>query len=170
MGRQWILAIALASGAISIAAGVWLALTAFRTGSAPLGISALALLLVAPALANAAVLKHHCNSHCVGNTPESVLLAEMRRADAALRAARLGRGHMALAASHVLLLWICEAGGLISARGFLMIYALVWVSVASVYLPWLASQDRRIREERALSRHLLGLLREGDRNFRPLPP
>ena len=121
------------------------------------------LLIVAPALAVATWIARKDSLHWEEETPESVLISGLRRADASLKVIRLGRVHLAVIAAFVVVLWATELGGLISARDFLVFYSLVCAAAAAFYLPWFAWREKRVNQERAVCQRLLDDLRAGDR-------
>jgi hypothetical protein len=149
--------------AVTMAVGVWFASLAIPSGSLLYGVSAAVLLIASPALAIAAWLARRTSLRWEEETPESLLVAGLRRAEASLKVMRLGRVHLALIAAFVVGLWGLELGGLISARGFLVIYTAVCATAVALYLPWLAWREKRVGQERATCQRLLADLREGDR-------
>lgn len=142
--------------------GLWLALLAWRFASIPSGLYAVVLLLTAPALAIGAFLARKENLQWESESPGSVLVCGRYRVEASLMAIRLGRGYVCLVGSHVAVLWISELGGLISAREFLEFYSGIWAAAVMVYLPWLSACERRLCEERAITRRLLGEVTSAD--------
>ena len=149
--------------AIAMGVGVWFALVAVRETSLLLAMSAGILLIAAPALAAAGWLARKDSLRWEEETPESVLVSGLRRADATLKVIRLGRVHLVVIAAFVVVLWASELGGLISARDFLVFYTLVCAAVATFYLPWFAWRQKRVSQERAKCQRLLDDLRAGDR-------
>ena len=121
------------------------------------------MLIAAPALAAAGWLARKDSLRWEEETPESVLVSGVRRADASLKVIRLGRVHLVVIAAFVVVLWASELGGLISARDFLVFYTLVCAAVAAFYLPWFAWREKRVNRERAECQRLLDDLRAGDR-------
>jgi MFS family permease len=157
--RRWAhvpLIAALALAAAGTLAGLWLAYSAWRSASVADGIHAVVFLITAPVLACAAYLARKENLEWDDESPESVLIAGRYRAEKSLRAIRLGRGYVCVMGSSVALLWVTQLGGLISAKDFLMFYGAAWAVMAVSYLPWLASRERRVYEERAVTLRLLG--------------
>jgi len=150
--------------ALAMGVGIWFALVAVRQSSLLLAMSAGVLLIAAPALAAATWLARKDSLRWEEETPESVLVSGLRRADASLGVIRLGRVHLALIGAFVLVLWASEWGGLISARDFLVFYTLVCTAAAAFYLPWFAWRQMRVNRERAECQRLLNDLREGDRS------
>ena len=149
--------------AVSMGVGVWFATMALELRSLLFGMSAGILLIAAPALAVAAWLARKDSLRWEDETPESVLVSGVRRADASLKVLRLGRVHLALIVAFVLILWVAELGGLISARDFLVLYTLVCAATVALYLPWIAWRVKRVGGERAACQQLLDELRAGDR-------
>jgi hypothetical protein len=149
--------------AVVMGVGVWFALMAVRLGSLLFAMSAAVLLIAAPALALAAWLARKDTLRWEEETPESVLVSGMRRAEASLKVLRLGRVHMAVIGAFVLVLWATELGGLIDARDFVVLYTLICAAMAAFYLPWIAWREKRVNQERAECQRLLDDLRAGDR-------
>ena len=145
--------------AVVMGVGVWFAVTGFRLGSLLLGMSAAILLIAAPALAVAAWLARKDTLRWEMETPETVLTAGLKRADASLKVLRLGRVHLAVIGAFVAILWATQWAGWIDATDFLVIYTLICAATAAVYLPWLAWRERRVRKERAECQRLLDDLR-----------
>jgi hypothetical protein len=155
------LGIELIGTAVAMVVGLWFTLMAVRLESLLFAMSAGVLLIAAPALAVALWLARKDSLRWEEETPESVLIAGLRRADASLKVFRLGRVHLAVIGAFVLVLWASELGGLISARGFLVFYTLVCAASAASYLPWLAWRERRVNQEREQCQRLLDDLRAG---------
>jgi hypothetical protein len=152
----------LATTAVAMAVGVWFALTAWRHGSLLYGMSAAILLLASPVLAVATWLARKDSLRWEEETPESILVAAVRRADASLRVGRLVRVHLAVIAAFVVVLWACEVAGLIHARTFLVFYTAVCAVTAAGSLPWLAWREKRLYRERATCERLLTEITAGD--------
>jgi hypothetical protein len=149
--------------AAAMGVGVWFALLAVRLGSLLFAMSAAILLIAGPALAVGAWLARKDSLRWEEETPESVLVLGVRRAEASLRVIRLGRVHLVVIVAFVLVLWASELVGLISARDFLVLYSLICAATVVLYLPWLAWRERRVNQERAVCQRLLEDLRAGDR-------
>jgi hypothetical protein len=147
--------------------GAWFALVAVRQGSLLFALSAGVLLIAAPALGLAAWLARKDSLRWEEETPESVLILGVRRADASLKVLRLGRVHLAVIGVFVAVLWASELLGLIDARDFVMLYTLVCAVTAALYLPWLAWRQRRVMRERAQCLRLLDDLRGGEQDSAP---
>jgi hypothetical protein len=152
--------------AVVIGVGIWFALTAIRQGSLLFAMSAGVLLIAAPALTVAAWLARKDSLRWEEETPESVLVLGVRRAEASLKVLRLGRVHLAVVGAFVAVLWASELIGLISARDFLVLYTLVCAAGAALYLPWLAWRQKRLNQELAVCQRLLDDLRDGEQNPR----
>jgi hypothetical protein len=156
------LALELLATAVTMGVGVWFATIALEQRSLLFGMSAGILLFAAPALAAMAWVARRDSLRWEEETPESVLVSGMRRAEASLKVLRLGRVHLGLIAAFVVALWAMELGGWIGARGFLVIYTLICAAIAAIYLPWLAWRRKRVERECAECRRLLEDLRAGD--------
>lgn len=150
-----------------IGVGAWFALMAVRHGSLLFAMSSGVLLIAAPALAVAAWLARKDSLRWEEETPESVLVLGVRRADASLKVLRLGRVHLAVVGAFVGVLWASELSGLIDARDFLVLYTWVCAAVAAFYLPWLAWRQKRLIRERAACQRLLDDLRDGEQDPGP---
>ena len=157
--RRWpnfMLGLQLACATAGALTGVWLAYLAWRLVSLSFGVWAVVLLLTAPALGIVAFLARNNDLKWESESLESVLVSGRYRAEASLRAIRLGRGYTCVVASHIAVLWVSELGGLINARAFLIIYSVAWAVMAVLYLPWLTRRERTIYEEHAITSRLLG--------------
>ena len=148
---------------IAMGVGVWFALVAVQQDSLLLAMSAGIMLIAAPALAVATWIARKDSLQWEDETPESVLISGLRRADASLKVLWVGRVHLAVIAAFVAILWASELGGLINARDFLVFYTLVCAAMVAFYLPWFAWREKRVNRERAECQRLLEDLRAGDR-------
>jgi MFS family permease len=143
-------------------AGVWFAYLSWQLTSPMFGMLAVLLVLAGPALAVAVVVARPDASGEEGESPESLLVDGIRRTDAALRIVKLGRAHVGVICSYVVILWLCEAGGMVSLKGFLVFFTFACAVTAIAYLPWLASRERRLYEERAALQQRLGEIEAGE--------
>jgi hypothetical protein len=94
----------------------------------------------------------------------------IHRADAVLRIVGLGRAHVGVISSYVVILWICETAGMVSLKGLLVFLTFACAMTAVAYLPWLAARERRLYDERAEWRRQLGDLEAGRCQFRRPSP
>jgi hypothetical protein len=128
--------------AAAMAAGLLLAYLAWQRSSLPLAQACLLLLFAAPAFAVAAVLARNRQLEPALAAPPHAFVDALSRAEFALRLIKVARAHVCVLAVHALVMWICQAGGLIDAphwvAGYLVIVA---VSLAG-YLPWLGRRER----------------------------
>jgi len=143
----------IAAGAMTT--GAWLAFVAWKSGSLSLAMWAVILLLGSPALAAAAWLARRRELPCDAESPPHLLNDGERHADMSLRLIRSARAHAFVALSYTVVLWVCQATGLIDARDFVWFYTLISVVAAAAYLPWLARHERRVNEQRQNCRRLL---------------
>lgn len=152
---HWALAVQLSSAGVALGFGVWFARLAFDTRSLLFAMSAAAMLLTAPAHAIAAIIVRKDSLRWEDETPAGVLRAGLRRAEAAMRAIRVGRWHVVMILVFVAALWITEAAGLIRARWFLVLYTAMCAASVLPYALWLRWRARRAAAERAICRRLL---------------
>jgi len=148
--------IALFIAASAMAAGIWFGYLAWRLDSFPCSVTAVVLLLVAPALAVAAILARNVAEAADERTPALDLMERLHRLDVSLRAVQLARAHIYVGASYAVVLGICQATGLIGSRDFVLFFAAAMLVAAAGYLPWTQRQEARMHTQRALCRQLLG--------------
>jgi hypothetical protein len=111
------------------------------------GLAAVALLLIAPAIVVASMLAHFDRVRRDGS---SMPFESLHRATFALRAVRLLRAHVCVLASFAFVLWVCQSGGLIDARNFVVGYSALVAAAMAAYLPWTTRRERQLlalREE-----------------------
>jgi hypothetical protein len=137
-------------------AGVWLAFNAWQLASQRLGMLSVALLLSAPMLAVAVILSRPAGSTAHGNSLGGNLIDAIHRVDASLRIVRLCRAHIGVAGSFVFVLWYCQLTGYVDLMDFLVFYTAACAVAAMACLPWLAACERRLYDDRAEYRRLLG--------------
>jgi len=142
------LALVIAAG--GMAAGAWFVFLAWQQASVPLAASGVIVLLTAPALAVTAMLARQ---------PCQDLSDDLGHADSTLHLIRTVRGHVCAAASFAVVLWFCEAFGMIRATTFVVLYTLMCGVALAAYLPWLARAERRIGERREAFRAQLSELK-----------
>jgi hypothetical protein len=138
--------------AFALLVGVWFAWIAAHTEKLLFALSA------APALCIASVMARRHSLAWDVETPESLLRVAIRRAEASLRAIRIGRWHIAIIAAFVITLWMVEALRFIHAIGFLMFYTTVCVVVSVASWLWMAWREKRVRGEHAACVRLLATL------------
>ncbi len=145
----------LAGTALAIAIGLWFAMLAVKLSSLLFGLSAAVMLIAMPTFAVVTVLARKDSLRWEEETPEGILTVALRRADASLRAIRVGRWQVAIIAAFVATLWVTQMIGLIDARGFLVFYSAVSAATVIPYVVWLGRREIRIRGERAACGKLL---------------
>ena len=139
-------------------AGVWFAFLSWNLSSPLFGMFAVTLVFAGPALAVAVVVIRPDPPQVSGDPPESVLVDRIHRANAALKIVGLGRAHVCVIGSYVVILWICETSGMTSLKGLLVFLTFACAMTAVAYLPWLGARERRLYEERAELQRRLGEL------------
>lgn len=151
------LALELASCAVAWSAGLWFAWVAAHDEEHRIlfALSAAVVLITAPALCVASLIARRHSLAWNAETPESLLRLGVRRADASLRAIRIGHWHIAIVTAFVAVLWIAEALGFIRAIKFLVLYTAVCVVASVTSALWMMGREKHLRRERAA---YLGLL------------
>jgi hypothetical protein len=150
----WDLALCCAIAAMF--AGLWLAFLAWQHASPMFAMFAIVLVLAAPALAVALVVARPGPPGEEGEPPECAIVDGLHRFDSSLRIIALGRAHVWVFTSYVVVMWICEAGGMVSLKGLLVFMTFASTVTAVGYLPWLAGRERRLYDERAELQRRLG--------------
>jgi hypothetical protein len=153
------LALALAIGAMFT--GLWLAFLAWQLASPLFALLAVSLVLAAPAFAIAILVTRPDAPAAAGEPPQNALVDGVHRADALLRIVALGRAHVWVITSYMVVMWICEIGGMVSLKNLLMYMTLACIVTILGYLPWLARCEQRLYEERAKLQRRLGELEAG---------
>ena len=155
----WDLALALAIGAMFT--GLWLAFLAWQLASPLFALLAVLLVLAAPAIAIAILVARPDAPGEAGEPPQNALVDGVYRADALLRIIALGRAHVWVVTSYVVVMWICEIGGMVSLKNLLVFMTFACIVTVVGYLPWLAKREQRLYDERAELRQRLGELEAG---------
>jgi hypothetical protein len=150
----WDLALATAIAAMAI--GVWLAFLCWKLSSPMFGMFAVLLVFAGPALAVAVIVVRPEAPGEPGDPPASLLVDRIHRADATLKFVGLGRAHVGVIGSYVVILWICETAGMVSLKGLLVFLTFTCAMTAVAYLPWLGTRERRLYDERAELQRQLG--------------
>ena len=147
---------------LALGVGVWFAWVAAHQSEHKLllALSAAVLLITVPVLGIATALARRPSLAWDDETPESILRIGIRRADASLRAMRLGRWHVAVVAGFVVLLWALQLLKLIDALEFLVFYSSVCLVVSLGSWIWMAWRIRTVRAERDACIWLLATLRD----------
>ena len=147
---------------IALGVGAWFAWVAAHQSEHRLllALSAAVLLVAVPVLGVATALARRSSLAWDDETPESILRIGIRRADASLRAMRVGRWHVAVVAGFVVLLGALQLLKLIDAREFLVVYSSVCLVVSVGCWIWIAWRVRAVRAERDACIRLLATLRD----------
>jgi hypothetical protein len=147
---------------LALGVGAWFAWSAAHQSEHKLllALSAAVLLIAVPVLGVATALARRPSLAWDDETPESILRIGIRRADASLRAIRVGRWHVAVVAGFVALLGVLQLLKLIDAREFLVVYASVCLVVSAGSWIWMAWRVRIIRAERDACVRLLATLQD----------
>jgi hypothetical protein len=103
------------------------------------------------------IVRPHAPPHA-NQPPESMLVDRIHRTDSTLRIVGLGRAHVGVIGSYIVVLWFCETAGMVRLGGVLLLLTFTCALTAVAYLPWLGARERRLREERADLRRQLGEL------------
>lgn len=147
---------------LALGVGAWFAWNAAHQSEHQLlmALSAAVLLITVPALGIATALARRPSLAWDDETPESILRIGIRRADASLRAMRVGRWHVGVVAGFVLLLGALQLLQLIDALRFLVVYSSVCLVVSLASWIWMARRIRTLRAERDACVRLLASLRD----------
>ncbi|HLA70670.1 MAG TPA: hypothetical protein VK624_04110 [Steroidobacteraceae bacterium] len=138
--------------AAAMAAGIGFVFMAWKRASLPFGVTGVVLLLAAPPLAVAALLARNFTSRAPDCLRAQSFIDEVHRADSTLRMIRRMRAHLGVAAASTFLAWVCEAFDLADFRDFAFCLTLLVAIAAAGYLPWLARQEKLVREQREVLR------------------
>jgi hypothetical protein len=143
-GRRCVLIYA----AVAMLAGVLLGFVAWKLPSQACGMLAVVLLLSSPLLAVLATLPEPADSAVHG--------AAIDRIDRSLRLVHFCRAHIGVACAGVMVQWASQLLGLIRLHDFLMFCTVTCLVAAVACLPWLASCEMRLHDQRAAHRRALG--------------
>ncbi len=164
--RRWtahvVLAIEIIGSAIAFAVGLFFFVMASRTHELLYTLSALALIVAMPLAMTATVLARQPSLKWEDETPRSVVVTALRRAEASLKAIRIGRWGVVVVGAFVLMLWLAQVIGSVRAAGFLCIYTAASFVVCAPYLLYLHRRHRGAGGERAACLRLLGELEQAD--------
>ena len=132
------------------AVGLWFAWVAFHNEQHRIlfALSAAIMLTTAPAFGVANLMARFGSLAWDAESAESLLRVGVRRADASLRAVRLGHWHFWIVAVFVAVLWIAQAFGFIRAIGFLIFYTTVCLVVCAGSGLWMKRRAKQLRNER----------------------
>jgi Na+-transporting methylmalonyl-CoA/oxaloacetate decarboxylase beta subunit len=159
---HFVFALEILGCAVALVVGIWFAWLAVHQSEDRLllALSAAVLLIAVPVLGIATAVARRTGFAWADETPESILRIGIRRADASLRAMRVGRWHLAAVAGFVVLLWVLQLLELIGALEFLVFYTWVCLAVSLVSGIWMAWRIRAVRAERDACIQLLAALQE----------
>ena len=154
------LAAEMSACALAWLAGLWFAWMAVHDEEHTIlfALSAAVVLITAPALGVASLAARRHSFAWDAESPESLLRVGVRRAEASLRAIRIGHWHIGVVAVFVATLWIAEALGLIHAVRFLVVYSAVCVVVCMASWLWMMRRTKQVRGEHAAYLSLLAKL------------
>jgi hypothetical protein len=135
--------------------GIWYAYHAWLLKSQQDGMLGVLLMLCAPMLATAVMLWRCSDRANQGAAAEGALVSAIDCTDAALRMVRFCRAFLGVAGSYVFVLWFCQLAGYMRLMQFLVFYSVVFAVAAAVCMPWLASSEGRLHDDRAWYRQRL---------------
>ncbi len=138
-----------------MAAGGWLAFNAWKLGSQRYAMLSVVLLLSAPILAVAVMLSRRGRAIEEGASSAIALIDALHRVDDSLRMVRLCRAHVGVAGASACVFWVCEWFGYARQIEFLLFFTVACLVTGAACLPWLASRERRLYDDRAEYRRLL---------------
>jgi Na+/melibiose symporter-like transporter len=145
---RWLPATMLAFCGVMMAAGIACGFFAWRRASLPFALTGVILLLAAPPLAVLALLARNLLPSVPDGAHADTLIDGMHRADSTLRMIRKARAHLGVAAATVFLAWVCEACQLTHFPDFAICLTLLVAIAAAGYMPWLARQEKFVRDLR----------------------
>jgi hypothetical protein len=145
----------LAGAAAAFLVGVWFAWTAYQTARPIFLLSAIVMLGSMPAFAFAGVMARQDALRWEDETPVSVLRLGLRRAEASLRALRVGWWHVGVLAAFLGVLWAAQLAGVFRELPFLMLYSAISAGFLAAYVAWLCWRRPRLLAEREACRRLL---------------
>ena len=152
------------SGA-AMAAGIGFFFMAWKRASLPFGVTGVVLMLAAPPIAVVALLAGNSAPRVPGPLRADSLIDGIHRAESTLRMIRRTRAHVGVAAASTFLAWVCEAFGLTDFADFALCLTLLVAIAAAGYLPWLARQEKLVRQQRELLRRGLDAIRTAEKWF-----
>lgn len=115
-------------------AGVWTVFVAWRGGSSGLALCGTVLLLSCPALAVSSTALKHPDGPADGD--------RLRDIERSLRFTRGARAVALIGSSYAVVLWVCQAGGLIDNERFVIAYSMITFGATALYLPWMSRRER----------------------------
>lgn len=150
--------------AVAILVGIWFAWVAVQTKQDRLlfALSAGVMLVTVPVLTAASALARRASLAWDDETPPTLLRIGIRRSEASLQAIRLGRWHVGIIATFVVILWILEFAGLVRAQHFLIFYTMTCFSLSMAGWFWMAWRANRVRDRRDVYIRLLAMIQVDD--------
>ena len=154
------LALELSTCVLAWSVGLWFAWVAAHNEEHRIlfALSAAVVLITAPALGVATLAARRRSFAWDAESPEALLRVGVRRADASLRAIRIGHWHITIVAAFVAVLWIAEALGFVRAVEFLVFYTAACVVVCGASWLWMRRRAKQLRGEQAAYVSLLAKL------------
>jgi len=161
--RRWTPYIALAGEALGCVVALFFSFWFIRTAvSLPqhrlLFTLSAAVMLVIPVFLAVNVALRRSGFAWHDETPQSLLRTGIRRVEASLRALALARWHITVIAVFVMVLWSCEALGLIHAAGFMLLYTAICLVTCVACWLWVMRRRVQLREERDGYARLLAVM------------
>lgn len=149
--RRWAPHLALAGQAagcvLALTLGVWFAWMAISIPQQRVlfALSAGVMLVVVPPMCWMSMVVRRSALRWHDETPQSLLLTGIRRADASMQTLRLARWHISAIGGFIAVLWVCQALGLIDAVRFLVFYTTVCMAAGASGLLWIRVRMDRVR-------------------------
>lgn len=137
-------------------AGLWFLFFAWQRASQAYAMLAVILLISAPMLALSALLARPDAPAEAGVSQAGRLVTDLHRIDGCLRFVQLCRAHLGVAVASLGVLWVCQLINYANFMVFLVFHTAASAVATATCLPWLASCERRLHEQRAQCRQRLG--------------
>ena len=164
--RRWaphlMLGLEILGGLAGFAVGLWFLWMVLTAGGLLYVLSAVVMLAAMPVSIVVSVIARRDALHWEDETPEGVLRACLVRAEASLRAIRIGQFGVAVVGAFVAVLWVAQASGLVRALDFLVIYSLASAGICLPYFLYLWWRTQQIRREQAACTRLMSDLSGAD--------
>jgi hypothetical protein len=154
------LALEILGGLTGFAVGVWFFSIAVRTGALLFVLAAVVMLASMPAFTVFSIIARRKALRHEDDTPERVVRSGLARAEASLRAVRIGYLGAAVIAGFVAVLWLAQVAGAIHALGFVTFHTVTAATVCTPYVLYLRWRSTRILRERAACERLMSELRD----------
>jgi hypothetical protein len=154
------LALEILGGLTGFAVGVWFFSIAVRTGALLFVLAAVVMLASMPAFTVFSIIARRKALRHEDDTPERVVRSGLARAEASLRAVRIGYLGVAVIAGFVAVLWLAQVAGAIHALGFVTFHTVTAAAVCTPYVLYLRWRSTRILRERAACERLMSELRD----------